>query len=178
MLAEFFSLYHYFLTFSGLEKTLESQKEDSQKKLETLESQMTQVTTDLAKMREKEEAEDLGTKLNQLNEELDAKISDAESKLQLLNSSFEQFQTLTNDNQATSQQKIEEVESQINSFKSHSEGTVQDVMGDTENLKVKNKYVSKNFIFFLFLQYTLALGLNASTRNENLKVQQKFKFCV
>ena len=70
MLAEVFSLYHYFLTFSGLEKTLESQKEDSQKKLETLESQMTQVTTDLAKMREKEETEDLGTKLNQLNEEL------------------------------------------------------------------------------------------------------------
>ena len=31
---------------------------------------MTQVTTDLAKMREKEETEDLGTKLNQLNEEL------------------------------------------------------------------------------------------------------------
>ena len=151
MLAEVFSLYHYFLTFSGLEKTLESQKEDSQKKLETLESQMTQVTTDLAKMREKEEAEDLGTKLNQLNEELDAKISDAESKLQLLNSSFEQFQTLTNDNQATSQQKIEEVKTQINSFKSHSEGTVQDVMGDTENLKVKILMFQKFQIFFLYI---------------------------
>ena len=163
MLAEVFSLYHhYLLTFSGLEKTLESQKEDSQKKLETLESQMTQVTTDLAKMREKEEAEDLGTKLNQLNEELDAKISDAESKLQLLNSSFEQFQTLTNDNQATSQQKIEEVESQINSFKSHSEGTVQDVMGDTENLKVKNKYVSKNFNFFSF--FTSYMYISAWTQ--------------
>ena len=82
---------------------------------------------------------------------LDAKISDAESKLQLLNSSFEQFQTLTNDNQATSQQKIEEVESQIKSFKSHSEGTVQDVMGDTENLKVKILMFQKFQIFFLYI---------------------------
>ena len=137
-------MFYNLFTFSGLEKTLESQKEDSQKKLETLESQMTQVTTDLAKMREKDEAEDLGTKLNQLNEELDTKISDAESKLQLLNSSFDQFQTLTTDNQATSQQKIEEVESQINSFKSNSEGTVQDVMGETENLKVK-KFMFQKF---------------------------------
>ena len=58
-----------------------SQKDDSSKKLETLEAQMSQVTESLAKMREKEETEDLATKVTKLNEDLDSKISEAESKL-------------------------------------------------------------------------------------------------
>ena len=125
-----------FLYFVGLEKSLESQKDDSQKKVETLESQMSEVTATLAKIKEKEETEDLGNKLNKLNEDLDSKLGDAESKLSQLNDAFEQFQSLTNENQETSSQKLQEVEGQIKIFKQKSEGSVQDVMGDTENLKV------------------------------------------
>ena len=78
----------------------------------------------------------LGNKLNKLNEDLDSKLGDAESKLSQLNDAFEQFQSLTNENHETSSQKLQEVEGQIKIFKQKSEGSVQDVMGDTENLKV------------------------------------------
>ena len=97
---------------------------------------MSEVTATLAKIKEKEETEDLGNKLNKLNEDLDSKLGDAESKLSQLNDAFEQFQSLTNENQETSSQKLQEVEGQIKIFKQKSEGSVQDVMGDTENLKV------------------------------------------
>ena len=98
---------------------------------------MSQVTESLAKMREKEETEDLATKVTKLNEDLDSKISEAESKLTVLNETFESFQTLTKENHTTSSSKLEEVEAAIRKFKSQSSETVGDVMSDTENLKVR-----------------------------------------
>ena len=98
---------------------------------------MSQVTESLAKMREKEETEDLATKVTKLNEDLDSKISEAESKLTVLNDAFESFQNLTTENHTTSSSKLEEVEAAIKKFKSQSSETVGDVMSDTENLKVR-----------------------------------------
>ena len=98
---------------------------------------MSQVTESLAKMREKDETEDLATKVTKLNEDLDSKISEAESKLTVLNDAFESFQNLTTENHTTSTSKLEEVEAAIKKFKSQSSETVGDVMSDTENLKVK-----------------------------------------
>ena len=49
---------------------------------------------------------------------------------------FEKFQSETSQTQASSKQQLDDVENQINSFKSSSEGQVDSVMEDNENLKV------------------------------------------
>jgi hypothetical protein len=49
---------------------------------------------------------------------------------------FEKFQSETSQTQASSKQQLDDVEIQINSFKSSSEGQVDSVMEDNENLKV------------------------------------------
>ena len=55
-----------FFQISGLETDLASQKEDSKQKLESLETQMSQVTADLTKLKENDKNEELSTKLSQL----------------------------------------------------------------------------------------------------------------
>ena len=49
---------------------------------------------------------------------------------------FEKFQSETSQTQASSKQQLDEVENQINSFKSSSEGQVESVMEDNDNSKV------------------------------------------
>ena len=121
---------------SGLEKDLESQKEESKKKLETLESQMTQVTADLATLKENDKNEELSSKITALNSDLDQKLSSAESNLEEFRAAFEKFQSETLENQSVNGKKIEDVDSQIKGFMSSSQGSVQDVMSDAESLKV------------------------------------------
>ena len=116
---------------------------------------MSQVTESLAKMREKEETEDLATKVTKLNEDLDSKISEAESKLTVLNDAFESFQNLTTENHTTSSSKLEEVEAAIKKFKSQSSETVGDVMSDTENLKVRTVILTENCTAFNTLLSTI-----------------------
>ena len=59
---------------------------------------------------------------------------------------FEKFQTETSQTQASSKQQLDDVENQINSFKSSSEGQVDSVMEDNENLKVCNSF-KKTFVW-------------------------------
>ena len=56
----------YNIQISGLETDLASQKEDSKQKLESLQTQMSQVTADLTKLKENDKNEELSTKLSQL----------------------------------------------------------------------------------------------------------------
>ena len=137
---------------SGLEKDLESQKEQSKLKLEHIETQMSQVTADLAQLKEKDKNAELDGKLSALSTDLDAKMSSAESKLSEFVSAFEKFQAESVDSQTVTCKKVEEVETQIKSWKSSSEGTVQDVLEDAENLKVSlNSYIlfPKSFLINL-----------------------------
>ena len=57
---------YFFFQISGLETDLASQKEDSKQKLESLQTQMSQVTADLTKLKENDKNEELSTKLSQL----------------------------------------------------------------------------------------------------------------
>ena len=57
---------YLFFQISGLETDLASQKEDSKQKLESLQTQMSQVTADLSKLKENDKNEELSTKLSQL----------------------------------------------------------------------------------------------------------------
>ena len=68
---------------------------------------------------------------------LDQKLTSAETKMAEFCATFEKFQTETSQIQSNAGKKIEDVEIQIKSFKSSSEGTVQDVLEDSENLKVR-----------------------------------------
>jgi len=120
---------------TGLETDLASQKEDSKQKLESLQTQMSQVTADLSKLKENDKNEELSTKLSQLGTDLDQKLTTAESKMALFMDTFEKFQSETSQTQASSKQQLDDVEIQINSFKSSSEGQVDSVMEDNENLK-------------------------------------------
>lgn len=120
----------------GLEKDLESQKEQSKSKLETLESQMTQVTADLAQLKENDKNEELKGKLSELGTDLETKMSAAESKMAEFMEAFQKFQAESIEVQQTTGKKVENVETQINAFKSSSEGAVQEVLEDSENLKV------------------------------------------
>ena len=80
--------------------------------------------------------EELSNKLSQLGTDLDQKLTAAETNMQEFMSAFEKFQTETNEIQANSGKKMEDVEVQIKAFQSASEGNVQDVMQDAEDLKV------------------------------------------
>ena len=68
--------------------------------------------------------------------DLDTKLTTAESKMAEFMETFEKFQTVTSQTQASSKTQLDEVENQINSFKSSSEGQVESVMEDNDNLKV------------------------------------------
>ena len=68
--------------------------------------------------------------------DLDQKLTTAESKMAQFMETFEKFQTETSQTQASSKQQLDDVENQINSFKSSSEGQVESVMEDNDNLKV------------------------------------------
>ena len=146
-----YSTVHIFIQISGLEKDLETQKEESKQKLQSLETQMSQVTADLTKLKENDKNEELSGKLSQLGTDLDQKLTTAESKMAEFMDTFEKFQSETSQAQTSSKQKLDDVETQIKSFKSSSEGTVQDVMEDNENLKVCCSHVlnfySSNFGF-------------------------------
>ena len=131
-----YSTVHIYIQISGLEKDLETQKEESKQKLQSLETQMSQVTADLTKLKENDKNEELSGKLSQLGTDLDQKLTTAESKMAEFMDTFEKFQSETSQAQTSSKQKLDDVEIQIKSFKSSSEGTVQDVMEDNENLKV------------------------------------------
>ena len=138
-----YSTVHIFIQISGLEKDLETQKEESKQKLQSLETQMSQVTADLTKLKENDKNEELSGKLSQLGTDLDQKLTTAESKMAEFMDTFEKFQSETSQAQTSSKQKLDDVEIQIKSFKSSSEGTVQDVMEDNENLKVCYSHVQK-----------------------------------
>jgi len=119
----------------GLEKDLEAQKEESKEKLSSLEKQMSQVTADLSKLKENDKNKELSEKLNQMGTDLDSKLITAESKISEFVNTFEKFQSETTQLQATSKQQLDEVENQVKSFQSNSEGSVLEVMEDAENLK-------------------------------------------
>jgi len=119
----------------GLEKDLEAQKEESKEKLSSLEKQMSQVTADLSKLKENDKNKELSEKLNQMGTDLDSKLITAESKISEFVNTFEKFQSETTQLQATSKQQLDEVEHQVKSFQSNSEGSVLEVMEDAENLK-------------------------------------------
>ena len=97
---------------------------------------MTQVSADLASLKANDKNEELSTKLSQLGNDLDQKLSSAETKMAEFITTFEKFQTETHHLQSNAGKKLEDVEIQIKSFKSSSEGTVADVLEDSENLKV------------------------------------------
>ena len=122
--------------FLGLEKDLETQKSESKTKLETLESQMTQVTADLATLKENDKNDELSKQLSAIQTDLDQKLSSAETNLEEFRAAFEKFQSETVENQSESGKKLADVDSQIKSFMSSSQGSVQDVMSDAESLKV------------------------------------------
>ena len=136
----------------GLEKDLETQKEESKSKLASLETQMSQVTSDLAQLKENDKNAELSSKLNQISSDLGEKMSAAEVKMAEFMESFEKFQAASTEAQNTTGKKIEDVEVQIKSFQSSSEGTVQDVLEDAENLKVRKL---KNSTQFYCLIWTL-----------------------
>ena len=124
------------IEFLGLEKDLETTKSESKTKMETLESQMTQVTADLATLKENDKNDELSKQLSAIQTDLDQKLSSAETNLEEFRAAFEKFQSETVENQSESGKKLADVDSQIKSFMSSSQGSVQDVMSDAESLKV------------------------------------------
>ena len=143
---------------SGMEKDLETQKEESKQKLETLESQMSQVTADLSALKENDKNQELSSKLNELGTDLDAKMSQAESKMAEFMETFEKFQIETAENQGHTGKQLNDVETQIKSFQSSSEGTVQDVLEDAENLKVSKLLTASNIVTAVLIM-TLLLSI-------------------
>ena len=115
---------------------METQKEESKEKLSSLEKQMSQVTAELSKLKENDKNAELSEKLSKLNTDLDQKLNTAELKISEFVNTFEKFQSETKQIQDCSIKKLDDVESQVNAFKSTSEGSVQDVMEDAQNLKV------------------------------------------
>ena len=115
---------------------METQKEESKEKLSSLEKQMSQVTAELSKLKANDKNAELSEKLSTLGTDLDQKLNTAENKISEFVNTFEKFQSETTQIQDRSIKKLEDVESQVKSFKSTSEGSVQDVMEDAQNLKV------------------------------------------
>ena len=132
-----------FFSILGLEKSLETQKEESKEKLSSLEKQMSQVTAELSKLKANDKNAELSEKLSTLGTDLDQKLNTAENKISEFVNTFEKFQSETTQIQDRSIKKLEDVESQVKSFKSTSEGSVQDVMEDAQNLKVCCLFVTE-----------------------------------
>ena len=74
---------------------------------------------------------------------MDQKLSSAETNLEEFRAAFEKFQSETVENQSESGKKLADVDSQIKSFMSSSQGSVQDVMSDAESLKVMFERLTK-----------------------------------
>ena len=60
---------------------------------------------------------------------------------------FEKFQSETSQTQASSKQQLDEVENQINSFKSSSEGQVESVMEDNDKNIIVFEWLHQ-FVYF------------------------------
>ena len=126
---------------------METTKSESKTKMETLESQMTQVTADLATLKENDKNDELSKQLSQIQTDLDQKLSSAETNLEEFRAAFAKFQNETVETQSDTGKKLADVDSQIKSFVSSSQGSVQDVMSDAESLKVfKKKKRKKKFL--------------------------------
>ena len=103
-----------------MEEAIENQKKAHNEKLEQLESQITTVTADLAKIKEGDKDQELeyvdnvlgfswtliqhdlfcSSKLAQLGDDIDKKLDAAEAKVNEFKELFDQFQEETNEQQA------------------------------------------------------------------------------
>jgi len=158
----------------GLEKSLETQKEESKEKLSSLEKQMSQVTAELSKLKANDKNAELSEKLSVLGTDLDQKLNTAENKISEFVNTFEKFQSETTQIQDRSIKKLEDVESQVKSFKSTSEGSVQDVMEDAQNLKGSYNHLDQRVKDIKVEAQGKIQALLAATKEQRREYKAKF----